>query len=89
MSEPKHSPEPQPTISERIVAQQAYWLHREADMMDAAIRRNGKLVECANELQRENERLRKELDGYKRGRIWTIIASMMAGMSESMNGEKK
>lgn len=69
------------------IKQQEYLLNRQEELMQAVMRRNRELVSAANECQRENHKLRKELDGYKRGRLWTMIASMLPTMEMRFRDE--
>ncbi len=64
-------------LANEIIAQQEYLLNRQAELLRAAIHRNNEMVKAANQCERENHKLRKEIDGYKRGRFWTMISSFL------------
>ncbi|WP_395734989.1 hypothetical protein [Prosthecobacter sp.] len=70
-----------------MIRQQEYLLNRQEELMQAVMRRNRELVTTMNECLRENHKLRKELDGYKRGRLWTLIASMLPTMEMRFRDE--
>lgn len=74
------SPAPTLALANEIVSQQEYLLNRQAEILRCAIARNNDLVKVMGEVQRENHRLRKELQGYKEGRWWTIISSFLPTM---------
>ena len=60
-----------------MIHQQEYLLNRQAELNREVIRRNVELVKAANQFERENHKLRKELDGYKKGRLWTMVCSFL------------
>jgi hypothetical protein len=64
-------------VASNMIRQQEYLLNRQEELMQAVVRRNRELVAAMNECHRENHKLRKELDGYKRGKLWTVITSML------------
>jgi hypothetical protein len=64
-------------VANALIRQQKYLLHRQADLNRAVICRNVELVKAANQCERENHKLRKELDGYKQGRLWTMVCSFL------------
>ena len=74
-------------VANAMIRQQEYLLNRQNELMQAVTRRNVELVAAANECHRENHKLRKELDGYKRGRMWTVIASMLPTMEMRFRDE--
>jgi hypothetical protein len=45
---------------------------------------NAGLVRTGNSLQLENEKLKKEIEGYERGYFWTIVPSFITMSLESM-----
>lgn len=53
---------------------------RQNEVLTAAVTRNNQLTSAMGALCRENHKLRKELDGYKRGKWWTIISSFLPTM---------
>ena len=70
-----------------MIHHQEYLINRQEEMMQAMMRRNRELVAAANEFQRENHKLRKELEGYKEGRLWTMISSMLPTMQMKFRDE--
>jgi hypothetical protein len=74
-------------VANQMIRQQEYLLNRQNELMQAVTRRNVELVAATNQCHRENHKLRKELDGYKRGRMWTIIASMLPTMEMRFRDE--
>ena len=74
-------------VANAMIRQQEYLLNRQNELMQAVTRRNVELVAAANECHHENHKLRKELDGYKRGRMWTVIASMLPTMEMRFRDE--
>jgi hypothetical protein len=74
-------------VANEMIRQQEYLLNRQSELMQALTRRNAELVAATNECHRENHKLRKELDGYKRGRLWTVIASMLPTMEMRFRDE--
>lgn len=74
-------------VANAVIRQQEYLLNRQNELVEAVIKRNVELVAAANECHRENHKLRKELDGYKRGRLWTCIASMLPSMQMKFRDE--
>jgi len=74
-------------VANAMIRQQEYLLNRQNELLQAVTRRNAELVAATNECRRENHKLRKELDGYKRGRMWTIIASMLPTMEMRFRDE--
>ena len=68
-------------LAKEMIVQQEYLLNQQAELNRAVVRRNIQLVKAANECERENHKLRKELEGYKRGRIWTMFSSFLPTLS--------
>lgn len=68
-------------VANAMIRQQEYLLNRQHDMIEGVIRRNVELVKATNECHRENHKLKKELEGYKRGRLWTMFASFLPTVS--------
>ena len=64
-----------------MIRQQEYLLNRQAELNRAVIRHNVELVKSANQCERENKKLRKQLDGYKEGKLWTIVSSFLPTMT--------
>lgn len=56
---------------------QEYLLARQDAFVQTACKRNNEFIQINADLQRENHKLRKELEGYKRGKLWTIFASFL------------
>jgi hypothetical protein len=71
----------------QMIRQQEYLLNRQNELMQAVLRRNVELVAATNQCHRENHKLRKKLEGYKRGRLWTMIASMLPTMEMRFRDE--
>ena len=62
---------------ERLLKSQAYIIQHQQDLLDAAIKRNAALVTAYNELERENEALRKKVKAHEEGRLWTMFCSLL------------
>ena len=64
-----------------MIRQQEYLLNRQAELNRAVIRRNVEIMKAGNQCARENHKLKKELEGYKRGRLWTMFTSFLPTVS--------
>lgn len=60
-----------------LIRQQQFLMDRQKGMLAAYDDHCRALAGAKEKLSRENHKLRKELDGYKRGRLWTMVASML------------
>lgn len=62
---------------QQLMHAQEYMLRRQQEIVDAALKENNRLVRVANKLALENEKLRRELDGYRRNKLWTMLVAML------------
>ena len=79
-----------PTTLESAIAvlkSQEYLIVRHQEILDEALRQNRMMVATGNDMARENHKLRKELDGYKRGKLWTMFASFLPTMEVKWRDE--
>ena len=65
--------------------QQVYLIDHQRKAIDALIKHARRLRETGEDLERENERLRTELKGHKEGKLWTLLAAMIASVNETVN----
>lgn len=71
-----------------LIRAQEYIISRQRDVTDVAVKRFDKAVRVGEAYARENHKLRKELEGYKRGRLWTMIASILPTMELRYRDDK-
>lgn len=64
-------------VANETIEHQTYLLNQQSELLQVAINSNKLLTSNLNELERQNHKLNKELDGYKKGRFWTIICSFL------------
>jgi hypothetical protein len=62
---------------QELLTAQEYMLMRQQEIVAAAIRDNNRHVRLLNELTIENEKLRRELEGHRRSKLWTMIVAML------------
>jgi len=64
-------------LANEMIQQQEYLLNRQSELFRVVVAKNNNLVAAANQAERENHKLKKELDGYKRGKLWTAMTSFL------------
>ena len=60
-----------------LVKAQAYIIQHQQDLLNNCVRRNADLVKVCNQVERENQTLRKKLKGHEDGKLWTLLCAMM------------
>ena len=60
-----------------LLKTQAYIIQHQQDLLNNCIRRNAELVKVCNQVERENQTLRKKLKGHEDGKLWTLIWAML------------
>lgn len=60
-----------------LIKSQAYMIQHQQDLLNNCIKRNADLVKVCNQVERENQTLRKKLKGHEDGKLWTIIWAML------------
>lgn len=89
MSEPSTSQEQETPTSplsdlqaaNALIEQQNYLLNRQNDVTLTLEERNKALVQLKCQCERENHKLRKELEGYKKSKLWTLVSSFLPTIS--------
>lgn len=64
-------------IALKTIEQQRYLLNIRESILDEALKQHQQMVKAANQLTRENEKLRKELATYERGGLIALFMSAM------------
>ncbi len=60
-----------------LLKSQEYIINHQQDLLNNCVNRNADLVKVCNEIELENQTMRKKLKGYEEGKLWTIISSML------------
>jgi hypothetical protein len=60
-----------------LVKTQAYIIQHQQDLLNNCVRRNADLVQACNQVERENQTLRKKLKGHEDGKLWTLLWAML------------
>ena len=60
-----------------LVKSQAYMIQHQQDLLNNCVRRNADLVKVCNQVERENQTVRKKLKGHEDGKFWTLIWAML------------
>lgn len=75
-------------VALELIDMQKILINRQNELLEAFTKRNLECVNVGNELSRENHKLRKELDGYKRGKWWTMISSILPTVTFDDHGRR-
>ena len=60
-----------------LLKTQAYIIQHQQDLLNNCVRRNADLVKVRNQVERENQMLRKKLKGHEDGKLWSLLWAMM------------
>lgn len=60
-----------------LIKTQAYMIQHQQDLLNNCVRRNADLVKVCNQVERENQTLRKKLKGHEDGKLWTLIWAIL------------
>jgi hypothetical protein len=60
-----------------LVKSQAYIIQHQQDLLNNCVRRNADLVKVCNQVERENQTLRKKLKGHEDGKLWTLLWAIL------------
>ena len=60
-----------------LIKTQAYMIQHQQDLLNNCVRRNADLVKVCNQVERENQTLRKKLKGHEDGKLWTLLWAML------------
>ena len=60
-----------------LIKSQAYMIQHQQDLLNNCIKRNADLVKVCNQVERENQTLRKKLKGHEDGKLWTLLWAML------------
>lgn len=62
---------------DQLLKSQAYIIQYQQDLLNNCVQRNADLVKVCNQVERENQTLRRKLKGHEEGKLWTLIWTML------------